>query len=183
MNCDDYTELDESCLESKPARPCFHVMMVGLGRSEGRDLMGVENIPVGPEMFEKWAGPKWGLRIWRIFFGLVVFAMVGGILFGAWKVGREIFRGDEPIPQIVKVPVADPKQAQEIKSLQDQLRAMTKPTVAIPPKKKDVVGNSIQHPKGNPQLRPPPRVQNNMGPVTNNSGIVTQGQTGDNSQQ
>src|ERR1700677_2094329 len=97
--------------------------------------MGLDDIPVGPEMFEKWAGPKWGIRIWRVFFTLVVFAIVGGILFAAWKAFEEISRSTSK-PPLTSAPAvvykADPSQAAQIRDLQDKLAALQSQIPATP---------------------------------------------------
>ena len=58
-------------------------------------------------MFERWLGdPKWGLRVWRVFFGLVVMGAVGGILFGGWRAYQAVTHSD-----------ADPAQTKRVSDL------------------------------------------------------------------
>jgi hypothetical protein len=91
--------------------------------------VGIDDIPVGPEMFERWIGATWGIRAWRVFFSVVVLGIVGGVLFGGWKAVREVHQewGESaPSKAIVKtvrvtVPTPDPAQAETIRELQAKL--------------------------------------------------------------
>ena len=110
-------------------------------------------------MFERWAGPVWGLRIWRLFFGVLLLGVVGGIAFGGWRGYREIWPADQHIaaqlpPKTVYVPTPDPAQAREIQSLKAQLVAAGAKPVG------------------------PQRQRNSVGPVTGSGNIIAPGMSG-----
>jgi hypothetical protein len=62
-----------------------------------------DNFPLGPEMFEKAFGAKWGLRIWRVLFICVIAAVFGGLVY-AGVGGYDFFRARLVSPPVTMTP-------------------------------------------------------------------------------
>lgn len=79
---------------------------------------------LGPELFEKFAGPIWGLRLWRAFFAIIVLSVVGGVALAGWHGTREIVHTYE-----VAAPSANSGTQKTMGDFQRQLDTSTDPTV------------------------------------------------------